>query len=385
MVNSYFHKKRGIAGGIVSSGAGFGVFVCAPLLQYLIYTYAWRGAVLVFSGVMLQFCVCAMLMRPLNVKRQGSEEYNSVVESETGYESNSQTHSHSDTQEKLSLIHHEDETCKTEEHGCGILTEVKICAVDEGIGHTLNSKADKFEEDLRADLEFCTLDEGIGRTFNLSAKSGRGLNGWFLSTLNIHSSKPWAEVTDLKSLPDISKYGTDGDKLNDRHRRNRKLRNSTDSSSGIYINTSNYGRKHIHLPPITEHIQPKPIQPLSRKDIFYSGSLHHLQEFQNADNISSFIHSMIIPTEESSVDDVIDGNRDVKRKGVTSFLKTFVPKSSRMCDCSIFSNSVYIPMLLGGVFIQMGQFIPSTFIPKYCDIMGLNKDQISTLLSIFGM
>ncbi len=42
VIQSWFKEKRGLAMGIVSSGVGIGIFVCVPLIQYLINTVGWR-------------------------------------------------------------------------------------------------------------------------------------------------------------------------------------------------------------------------------------------------------------------------------------------------------------------------------------------------------
>ena len=66
MINTYFNKKRGLANGLAISGAGVGVFLMAPLIQFTLREYGWRGTILICGGVVLNFCVCGALMRPLN-------------------------------------------------------------------------------------------------------------------------------------------------------------------------------------------------------------------------------------------------------------------------------------------------------------------------------
>ncbi|XP_060561535.1 monocarboxylate transporter 4-like, partial [Ruditapes philippinarum] len=68
ITNNYFDKKRGIAGGIVCSGAGFGIFILAPVLQLLMEEYGWRGTMLITAGIFMQLCACSTLLRPLCAK-----------------------------------------------------------------------------------------------------------------------------------------------------------------------------------------------------------------------------------------------------------------------------------------------------------------------------
>lgn len=46
-----------------AAGTGIGTFVYAPLTQWLIDTYGWRGATLILGGTLLNMCVCGCLMR----------------------------------------------------------------------------------------------------------------------------------------------------------------------------------------------------------------------------------------------------------------------------------------------------------------------------------
>ena len=64
-VQNYFDKRRSLATGIAVAGTGAGVFVMAPLIQYLIEEYTWRGALLIEGGFILNLIPFAMLLRPL--------------------------------------------------------------------------------------------------------------------------------------------------------------------------------------------------------------------------------------------------------------------------------------------------------------------------------
>ncbi|CAG9865530.1 unnamed protein product [Phyllotreta striolata] len=59
----WFDKYRTLAVGISASGAGVGTFVFAPLTNFLLYEYGWRGTTLIMAGVFLNMCVCGVLMR----------------------------------------------------------------------------------------------------------------------------------------------------------------------------------------------------------------------------------------------------------------------------------------------------------------------------------
>ena len=73
-VQNYFHKRRAMATGIAVAGTGAGVFAMAPLIQYLIEEYTWRGALLLEGGFLLNLIPFAMLLRPLPKPKKGTPE-----------------------------------------------------------------------------------------------------------------------------------------------------------------------------------------------------------------------------------------------------------------------------------------------------------------------
>lgn len=71
VVMMYFKKRRSLATGLAECGAGVGTLIFAPLLQFLISEYGWRGSLLVLSAIMLNIVLCGSLFRPqpLNVSK----------------------------------------------------------------------------------------------------------------------------------------------------------------------------------------------------------------------------------------------------------------------------------------------------------------------------
>lgn len=65
MVAFYFQEKRALATGLAVCGSGIGTFVFAPLFEFLIEKYTWRGSLIILSGITLNLVVCGALLRPL--------------------------------------------------------------------------------------------------------------------------------------------------------------------------------------------------------------------------------------------------------------------------------------------------------------------------------
>lgn len=59
----WFDKKRTLATSLGACGTGIGTFVYAPMTQYLITEYGWRGTVLLLAGTLFNMCVCGAAMR----------------------------------------------------------------------------------------------------------------------------------------------------------------------------------------------------------------------------------------------------------------------------------------------------------------------------------
>jgi hypothetical protein len=59
----WFDKKRALATGLGACGTGVGTLVYAPMTQYFIEEYGWRGTVLLLAGTFFNMCVCGAVMR----------------------------------------------------------------------------------------------------------------------------------------------------------------------------------------------------------------------------------------------------------------------------------------------------------------------------------
>ncbi|XP_033169755.1 monocarboxylate transporter 12 [Drosophila mauritiana] len=67
-VTQYFEAKRSLATGIAVCGSGFGTFVFAPLTEFLIGNYGWRGAMLIIGGIVLNCIIFGAMFRPLELE-----------------------------------------------------------------------------------------------------------------------------------------------------------------------------------------------------------------------------------------------------------------------------------------------------------------------------
>ena len=81
VVTSYFESKNTIAIGISQSGAGLGALIFAPLYEYLIEIYGWRGAVMIISGIVLQTLPCGAMFKDVDRSVEDAEETEEATKS----------------------------------------------------------------------------------------------------------------------------------------------------------------------------------------------------------------------------------------------------------------------------------------------------------------
>ncbi|GAB6024697.1 [acyl-carrier-protein] S-malonyltransferase [Chamberlinius hualienensis] len=69
-VTCYFEKKRAFATGIAVCGSGLGTFIFAPLTEFLVEYYGWKGAMLIVAGFVLNCAVFGGLFRAPEAPKQ---------------------------------------------------------------------------------------------------------------------------------------------------------------------------------------------------------------------------------------------------------------------------------------------------------------------------
>lgn len=90
-VTCYFEKKRSLATGIAVCGSGLGTFLFAPLIEYLIAEYGWRGAMLIIAGLVLNCAVLGALFRPVPDVRESKPVSRTASTYAVTYQASSET------------------------------------------------------------------------------------------------------------------------------------------------------------------------------------------------------------------------------------------------------------------------------------------------------
>ncbi|XP_017892508.1 uncharacterized protein LOC108632434 [Ceratina calcarata] len=121
IVAYYFDKKRSFATGLSVCGSGIGTFIFAPVTQYLLAEYGWRGTTLILAGLFLNLAVCGCLMRDLEwtttrakakteERRKNREKKRTRVQSSSvdSFSANSSLHTLTSREEKPRIQEEED-------------------------------------------------------------------------------------------------------------------------------------------------------------------------------------------------------------------------------------------------------------------------------------
>ena len=65
IIGVYFHKHRGLANSVFNGGGSVGGLMFAPIIVKIFDEYQFSGAMLIFSGLLMNICVSALLLRPI--------------------------------------------------------------------------------------------------------------------------------------------------------------------------------------------------------------------------------------------------------------------------------------------------------------------------------
>ncbi|XP_060793928.1 monocarboxylate transporter 2 isoform X2 [Neoarius graeffei] len=77
IIGKYFLVKRPIANGLAMTGSPVFLFTLAPLNQFLLDNFGWRGSFLILGAILLNCCVAGALMRPIKIRKKPLQNQNS--------------------------------------------------------------------------------------------------------------------------------------------------------------------------------------------------------------------------------------------------------------------------------------------------------------------
>ncbi|XP_022084991.1 monocarboxylate transporter 13-like [Acanthaster planci] len=91
MIGRYFHHRFALAIGLASAGDSLSMVLIAPMMQVLLDTYGWRGALLIQGGLCLHLIAVGALLRDPPMSEETQLGYTSIPNEDKIVESSEQT------------------------------------------------------------------------------------------------------------------------------------------------------------------------------------------------------------------------------------------------------------------------------------------------------
>lgn len=426
-VGYYFETKRSLATGIAVCGSGFGTFAFAPLATMLLETYSWKGANLILAGLILNCAVFGALMRPLEYPKQSSVKpllQRMAEEKRFQMERGSIGGSYfmvqlpdGSMEKRMKMPINVDPGVHSSFNldqlvpvptvpTLPTISEVKV-QEHSSSGATSNSGS-------LVDLKSISTKSKSKRNID-DTKDSEKSESEFKPVIPRNASQP-AFTTHVQGLPkngsvpffDRIRKTSTGERY--------KPSLSAIKNSRTTLNSNGDIRKSLHLRLSTSSVmgsrnnnaevddgesitfttskssipkeKPQIIRPLSRKDIFYSGSVVNLPEYQSQKSLANYRQS-VISLSKSVRGDLKD--TDVEKAPQQPLCPCLVlPDSFKealgtMMDVSLLKNPVFLLIGISNVFGMAGLYVPFVYLVDAAVLDGIERNSASILLSIIGI
>ena len=350
IVAHYFEKRRAFATGIAVSGSGIGTFIFAPLTEYLITSYTWKGAMLLIGGIMFNITVAGSLFRPLETKRERRKrKYLKKLEKFSRNSSRLSFYdyaaTHSGTPERS--------------HNCGDASRYLQRLISEPFAQSQVQLPTHIKHEIDLALPEIFPE---GKTFEEILADHQLLRKLTHSMEDI-TTRPAAESTQKTQ----EAHGSKSDTTNNMTVRKSKgtLVKELLGKRTQRVSSNRRGPGgDLYLPP------------LSRKDIFYRGSLARTQINQLQIKSSScpdiFVHS-----ESSSETDLAERCMEIPGE-----IKHIMKK---MMDTAILKDVVFLYFCISNMILYMWYDVPYIYLPDKAVEMKIPDEKASFLISITGI
>ncbi|XP_011145464.1 monocarboxylate transporter 3 isoform X1 [Harpegnathos saltator] len=435
-VGYYFETKRSLATGIAVCGSGFGTFAFAPLATMLLEAYSWKGANLILAGLILNCAVFGAMMRPLEYPKASSvkpllqrmaEEKRFQMERGSIGGSYFMVQLPDGSMEKRmkmpinidpgvhssfnldQLVPGTPLTPVPTVPTLPTISEVKV-QEHSSSGATSNSGSmdlknisNKSKSKKNIDETKDTKDaEKPENEFNkpvIPRNASQPAFTTHVQGLPKNGSVPFFDrirktSTGERYKPSLSAIKNSRTTLNSNGdiRKSLHLRLSTSSVLGSRNNNAEVddGESITFTTSKTSIPKEKPmmVRPLSRKDIFYSGSVVNLPEYQSQKSLANYRQS-VISLPKSVRGDMKDV--DVEKAPQQPLCPCLVlPDSFKealatMMDMSLLKDPVFLLIGISNVFGMAGLYVPFVYLVDAAKLDGIESNSASFLLSIIGI
>ncbi|KAK9751246.1 Major Facilitator Superfamily [Popillia japonica] len=430
-VGYYFETKRSLATGIAVCGSGVGTFAFAPLATALLEVYDWKGANLILAGLILNCVVFGALMRPLEYPKESNtkpllqrmaEERRIQMERGSIGGSYFMVQLPDGTMERrqkqpLNIDPGVHSSFNLDQLAPGTpitpiptvptlptIAEVKVPEQSASSGNSSSDSAG----DLKAkNPRIGEIKQQDGSDDSrLPRNASQPAFTTHVAGLKKNGSVPFFDRVRKPSVGERFKPSLNPIRSSSRGtvNSNGDMRKSTKSFIGsknnnaeLDVESVNYTSSKLSL---SKPERPQIVRPMSRKDIFYSGSVVNLPEYQSQKSLSSVVNLPEYQSQKSlsnyrqsivSIPRPSRAETDAEKVEQYDLCPCLVLPNgvkaalAQMMDITLLKNPVFMMIGISNLFGMAGLYVPFVYLVDAAKLDGIDSNSASFLLSIIGI
>ncbi|XP_043645221.1 monocarboxylate transporter 3 [Drosophila teissieri] len=364
IIGFYFEKWRALATGVAMCGSGVGTFVFAPLTKALL-VYGWRETLVVQGLIVLSCAVFGLAFRPI-------QPITLSVTNEEG-----------DEQEKKKLNGHGNTVAPTPQLHQAAFTK----PLPEGrFAYSMPNSAHNTYMGASQRNHYPTAQE-IFKGMNLERRpsgTAQGSKGTELKQLR--KSQPTTPNGDPQQLTfnlhkELTTVGENEEEAeNDnlleteakpvtiqarRHTVSGRRPQDIGKRSAAAAHEAHHGQSHSSS------------RPMYRDDIFFSGSLTRIPQYQSQTSLAYHMSVTRLPTKQDMLED--------RQKGCRICPEAVRRTLSTMLDTTLLKSPAFMCLAFSGFLTMMGFFVPFAFLVERAVDAGMDKGDAYSVLSGIGI
>lgn len=392
-VGYYFETRRSLATGIAVCGSGVGTFSFAPLAALLLNEFgSWQNANLLLAGLILNCAVFGALMRPLVYPKTSGEKpllQRMAEEKRLQMERGSIGGSYfvvqlpDGTMEKRlkaplnvdpgvhsSLNLEALARVPTAPSMHAVPTAPALPTIAEAhVTHVAPRKSENNGNVIVNPVQ--QTQQHMSRNVSSPAFSAQAPG------LPKNGSVPFFDRQRKQSTGDRFKPSLAAIKATSKTSVNSQYRNAPDGDTESQMYTSKLsvsgGREPSRM-----------VRPMSRKDIFYSGSVLNLPQYQSQKSLQGYRNSVLSLPQSRQTGD-LERQEQYDLCPCLHLPNSFKSALSSMLDVSLLRDPAFMLIGVSNVFGMAGLYVPFVYIVDAARLNGVEGSQASFLLSIIGI
>ncbi|CAG0889080.1 unnamed protein product [Darwinula stevensoni] len=413
-VSNWFDTRRALATGIAICGSGVGTFAFAPLGNFLLEEYGWRGSYLIFAGILLNCLILGLLMRePPMMKLQPALEQPESPTSDPANYTNEKLCGPLEQKSKLFMKPEVNSnphlklvgTSSSPVNSLQKLIMMPRILEEQELPPLQKSPSGGNCRNNKKNVEAVTsrINSPISGTMKTAALSPSILKPEFLSPIMKGSHGNIRQTESVPALPRKRDLGRNASASFDKiktvlgKRYSAQLPGShltiyqrmlsaekplasklsgISFSRQINITSQSGGSRQTGLGSV--HLA------LARKDTFLSGSVQRLPHFQRSLSVEEYRASVLSLQQKDTIDNPATSQEE-KDEGCRMLPASFVDIFREMTDFSLLKNPVFLLIGLSNIFAMLGFNAPFDYLVDAAIKKGIDLSSASFLLSAVGL